>query len=318
MSPSDSDTPELVARLAALSDPARLRIMRLLEGHELSVGELAKALQFPQSTLSRHLKPLHEGGWIIRRVEGTASLYRLHAPSLSEDAAALWTLARSQLGDASTFGQDDARLEGVLAERRTDSSDYFGKLGGEWDSVRRDLFGIRFTIEPLLGLISSDLVVADLGCGTGNAAELLAPFVKRVIAVDREPAMLAAARTRLADFQNVVFREGDLLELPLDDGQVTAAISYLVLHHLEAPARAVAEMDRILDTDGVALIIDMVAHNRESYRHTMGHQHLGFDREQVESWTEGTQLKLQQYRPLRADPDAKGPGLFVATLRKSN
>ncbi|MFN7614149.1 MAG: ArsR/SmtB family transcription factor, partial [Phycisphaerae bacterium] len=45
----------LLDLLAALSDPTRLRLLRVLDAQELSVGELAKALQLPQSTVSRHL-----------------------------------------------------------------------------------------------------------------------------------------------------------------------------------------------------------------------------------------------------------------------
>ncbi len=45
----------------------RLRLLRVLEREELGVGELSKILQLPQSTVSRHLKLLHDGDWIERR-----------------------------------------------------------------------------------------------------------------------------------------------------------------------------------------------------------------------------------------------------------
>ena len=102
---ASSDTPTesgLLRWLAALGDLARLRILRLLETTELSVGELAKVLQLPQSTVSRHLKLLHDGGWIMKRTEGTASLYRMDDESLSPDAGKLWRVARSQLGSSAT------------------------------------------------------------------------------------------------------------------------------------------------------------------------------------------------------------------------
>src|SRR6185295_836916 len=47
--------PDLVIeRLAALGDMIRLRILRMLEVEALSVGEVAKVVQLPQSTVSRH------------------------------------------------------------------------------------------------------------------------------------------------------------------------------------------------------------------------------------------------------------------------
>jgi len=92
----------LLNRLTTLSDVARLRILRLLDREELSVGELGKALQLPQSTVSRHLKLLHEGGWTSKRAEGTASLYRVAEQSLPPEMRELWKLARTQLGDTSS------------------------------------------------------------------------------------------------------------------------------------------------------------------------------------------------------------------------
>ena len=47
-------------RLGTLADATRGRILLLLEGTELTVGELCSVLQLPQSTVSRHLKILSD------------------------------------------------------------------------------------------------------------------------------------------------------------------------------------------------------------------------------------------------------------------
>jgi len=310
------DMPPLLARLTMLADLPRLRMLRLLESNELSVGELAQSLQLPQSTVSRHLKMLHAGRWIAKRAEGTASLYRLVESALDDEARQLWHLARKQLGAPPTLDEDDSRLREVLARRRVDGTTFFGRIGGEWDQLRGDLFGDRFTSDALLGLASGK-VVADLGCGTGNAAVGLAPFAERLIAVDREPAMLDAARKRLEGAENVEFRLGDLEALPIDDGEVDVAVILLVLHHLAEPGHAVTEVARILRPGGVVLIVDMVAHDRTEYRHTMGHKHLGFDRQAVAAWAAAAGLEEPRYVRLRPDPRAKGPGLFVAIMRSA-
>ena len=79
------DLHPLLQRLGALNDPVRLRILRLLDREELSVGELARALQLPQSTVSRHLKLLHEGGWAV------ATTHMVEAPAGSgADWESLW------------------------------------------------------------------------------------------------------------------------------------------------------------------------------------------------------------------------------------
>jgi len=62
--------------LGPLADGTRLRLLRLLERHELGVVELCDVLQLPQSTVSRHLKVLHDQKWVRGRRQGTTHLYR--------------------------------------------------------------------------------------------------------------------------------------------------------------------------------------------------------------------------------------------------
>ncbi len=309
--------PPVLGWLAALGDLVRLRILRLLVSRELSVGELARVLQLGQSTVSRHLKRLSEGRWISKRAEGTASLFRMDEASLDPGPRGLWELACGELAASRTAQEDDRRLDGVLAERRADSQAFFGRIGGGWDELRRELFGEVFTTEALLGLVDPDWVVADLGCGTGSAAAFLAPVVRKIIAVDREPALLEAARKRLAGFSNVELRAGEVTAIPIDEGAADAAIVFLVLVYLPRPPEALREIARILRPGGVALIVDMVPHDRESYRHTMGHHHLGLDEQRLKAWAETAGLREVRYRRLRPATSAKGPGLFAATMTKA-
>lgn len=313
-----NDLNMVTERLAALAEPIRLRIARLLEAEELTVGEVAKIVQLPQSTVSRHLKILAEGGWLARRSAATATLYRLVLDDLPPESRSLWITVRGQMTETPDLAEDGRRLAAVLAERRLDSQAFFGRVGGEWDAVRASLFGHGFTARALLSLLPREWTIADLGCGTGNASELLAPHAERVIAVDLSAPMLEAARRRLAGRTNVEFAEGSLERLPLADRSVDAAVCFLVLHHIDEPARAVREMRRILRRDhggGVALIVDMVEHDRNEYRQTMGHKHLGFGTDQIGRVLGESGFGQVRVQVLPTDPDAKGPALFVATGR---
>ena len=308
---------EWLAILAQLGDIARVRLLRLVEQAELGVGELATAAQLPQSTVSRHLKALHEHGWIVKRSEGTASFYRLLPQALDPDLRRLWETTRDRVAGGPGFADDDTRLGEVLASRRTDSQAFFGRVGGEWHEMRQELFGTGFGLEAMLGLLDPDWVVADLGCGTGDAAERLAPVVREVIAVDREPAMLQACRKRLGNRDNIRFVEAELLSLPLENASVDAAVIMLVLHHLSDPASVLTEVSRVLRPGGRVLVVDMVSHEREEYRHDMGHQHLGFDESVVRSWAITAGFDRSTWRRLRPSPGGRGPGLFAAGLFKA-
>ncbi len=312
-----SESPDLLNWLSSLSDLARLRLVALLMQEELSVGELARALQLPQSTVSRHLKLLLEVKWISKRSAGTASLYQARLESLPATAQALWRVADETLAGNTTFEEDVLRLREVLAERPSDSRAFFGRLGGEWDQLRNELFGQQFTAQALRGLLPRGWTVADLGCGTGDAAEALAPFVQRVIAIDREKSMLDAGKKRLADFNNVEFVCSEITQLPLASGSVDAAMCFLVLHHTPHPADVISEMGRIVRPGGQAIVVDMVKHDRESYRQSMGHMHLGFDAKVIEDWSKEVGFSEIAITPLRIQTSAKGPPLFVASMSRA-
>src|SRR4030088_745675 len=106
--PSQPDA--LLGWMESLADPTRLRLLRLLERHELGVVELCDVLQLPQSTVSRHLKLLSDQNWTRSRRQGTTNLYRTILDELDPTARKLWILAREHTGDWATTQQDEQRL----------------------------------------------------------------------------------------------------------------------------------------------------------------------------------------------------------------
>lgn len=313
----------LTDRLVALGEMARLRILRVLEREELSVGEVSRIVQLPQSTVSRHLKVLGDGGWLAKRTEGTATFYRLVLDDLPRPSRELWLVVREQLGGPTGSGttaelaEDARRLVAVVAERRQDSQAFFGRVAGQWDDVRSELFGSRCTAESLLTFMPREWTVVDVGCGTGNVSELISPLVKRVIAVDASAAMLKAAQKRLEGRRNVEFVRGEVEKLPLKDASADAAVAFLVLHHVPDLGAALAEMRRVLRRGGVALIVDMVEHDRQTYRHTMGHHWLGFSEAALGGALRAAGFDGTRFVPLTPEAVAKGPGLFACSAFRS-
>jgi len=310
--------PALLDHLAALADTTRSRILLLLDRHELTVSELCGILQLPQSTVSRHLKALADGGWIAARSEGTSRLYTMTRDEVDASARRLWLLVREQVGPTPAAGQDQRRLRTVLAQRRTKSQEFFSSSAGQWDRVRDELFGDRFHLAALAALADPEWVIGDLGCGTGQLSAALAPFVARLVAVDQSAAMLHAARRRLHEFDNIDLRRGELEALPIDDGRLDAATLMLVLHHVPEPGHALAEVARTLKPGGRAIIVDMLPHDRESYRQQMGHVWLGFSDDHVRRMLSDAGFAAIRIVALAPDARAKGPGLFVATGQKRN
>ena len=312
----DSASAPILDHMAALADPIRVRMLLPLERHELTVSELCAVLQLPQSTVSRHLKTLADDGWVLSRRDGTSRYYGMAGEALDAGARQLWPVIREQVSRTASADQDERRLEGVLQRRRETSRAFFSSAAGEWDRLRRDLFGDQVPLLALLSLLDEELTVGDLGCGTGQVSDALAPHVARVIAVDGSADMLREARARLTRHANVDVREGALEAIPIADRTLDVAIVSLVLHYQPDPGRVLAEMARVLKPAGRLLIVDMLPHERSEYQAQMGHVWLGFSDETMGRLAASAGLVDLRVRPLPVDANARGPALFAATARK--
>jgi len=302
----------ILDHMSALADPTRCRILLLLEQHELTVSELCAVLQLPQSSVSRHLKTLADDDWVVSRRDATSRFYSMPLDDLDSGASGLWPVIREQVAGTAAAGQDSQRLRGVVARRRAKSQEFFASAAGKWDRLRTTLFGDTFYLWAMLGLVDPSLTVGDLGCGTGQLTEVLAPHVHRVVAVDASPDMLDAARARVGEWPNVEIRQGELEALPLEAGELDAALLSLVLHYSPDPARALTEVARVLQPGGRVLVVDMLPHDREEYQQQMGHVWLGFSDKQMSRLLTGAGFGNVRIRALPVDPHAKGPALFAA------
>lgn len=308
--------PQVFDRMSALGDLARSRILVLLEHGEFTVSELVRVVQLPQSTVSRHLKVLADGGWVTSRSRGTSRHYSM-STVLDAEARELWRLVRPDVESAGLTEEDAERARAVLSERRVQSKEFFASSAHRWDHLRDELFGGGSELLPLFGLLDPTWTLGDLGAGTGHFTARVAPFVERVVAVDASEEMLEAARNRLGGMSNAELRHGELEKLPVADGELDVAVLLLVLHYIVEPLEVLKEVRRVLRPGGRLVIVDMRPHSREGYMEDMGHVWRGFDETTLASWTREAGLANFAYRPLPARPEASGPLLFVASAAKS-
>ena len=312
---------QLTTALEVLSEPQRVRLLRVIEEDELGVGDLTRVLGLPQSTVSRHLKTLIVAGWVNRRAVATQAMVRLAREALSPEALALWQIVRDDPELATEREADRGRLALVLAERAADAQTFFGRVASGWDALRDQLFGKGFFVPAVLGLLEPESVIADLGSGTGELLAKLAPFAAQTTGVDREPTMVAAARHRLAAFPHARCLEGPLEALPIETATVDLALMVLVLHHVPEPTRALLEAGRILKTGetggsgGRLVVVDMQPHDNDNWR-AFGHVHKGFAETDLDRFVRGSGLHRDRYVKLPADPEAQGPPLFVASFER--
>lgn len=305
----------MISWMQSLSDMTRTRLLRVLDHAELTVVELCAVLQLPQSTISRHLRTLNDDGWLALRRDGTCNYYSLN--SLKDSRLRLWELVREQTSTDAVSQQDDARLEQVLLERADRSQSFFSSAASRWDSLRGELFGNRFDAWMLAGLLPSDWVVADLGCGTGHLLQVVAPNVREVIGVDSSAEMLKSARARLGKQRNVILKNADLYRLPIAKDQVDAVMMSIVLPYIEQPELALQESARITKRGGRLVMIDLLPHDRYEYRQELNHSWFGFSIEAVTDILNGSGWRVDRCDKLPPQKEAKGPNLFMCVATKN-
>ncbi len=107
------------------------------------------------------------------------------------------------------------------------------------------------------------LSVLDVGCGPGTDLSSMADAVGEhglVIGVDCDPAMLAEARRRAASSDPAGGRievwAGDAHALPVEDASVDRARTDRVLQHVADPARALAQLRRVVRPGGLIALAE--------------------------------------------------------------
>ncbi len=274
-----------VQYLQAVSDPRRLRLLRLLGRGELNVREAVAVLGAGQSTVSKHLAVLRDAGWIRHRKEGTWSWYALREAGEFPGGRALHGAVLAQADAVPEAARDDAALRSVLLDRDRATGEFFDDVAAVWDRIRPAFEHPDVQAGALGALAPEGLDVVDIGTGTGALLPLLAATGARVTAVDNSESMLAEARElcrregiRVAEFMNA-----DIQDLPLPADRYDAAYSSMVLHHVARPADALREMARIVRPGGKVVVISFTRHDQAWMREKLAHRRLGFSRDEIDT-----------------------------------
>ncbi|MHC5020381.1 MAG: ArsR/SmtB family transcription factor [Planctomycetota bacterium] len=266
-----------VSLLNLFGDASRVRLLTLLESHELTVAELTKITELSQSRVSTHLGKLREAGLLRDRKSGQSSYYRA-ASDPPAAAAALWSTVKQQLTDPA-LDADAARCAELLAARDAGeewAARHAGRLersyspGRTWESAAKAFIA-------LLGLGK----VLDVGCGDGTIAGLLRGSAETVTAIDRNPKLVEAARERLSAHDDVTVLQQDMHALEFRDGEFDSVLLLSVLAHTETPAVALSEALRVCGEGGRVVISTLGAHNHLDATKSYGHVNNGFTPEQL-------------------------------------
>jgi ubiquinone/menaquinone biosynthesis C-methylase UbiE/DNA-binding HxlR family transcriptional regulator len=270
--------------LKLLSDSTRLRLLRLLVEEELSVAELQEILNMGQSRISSHLGLLKQGELVEDRREGKKSFYHINR-SLDPEIQTLLKVVCDAFDKEDHQEPDAHNLKRILDQRRELSEKFFNSVaenlgkyhcpGRSWEAIGHFLLKLTPTI-----------VIADLGAGEGIISQLLARRAETVYCIDNSKRMVEVG-TDLAvknGFNNLVYKYGDIENVPLDNDQVDLALLSQALHHAIQPLQALKEAHRILKPGGQLIVLDLHEHLFEKARELYNDKWLGFSQNQLYRW----------------------------------
>ena len=277
---------ELLVALRAAGESTRLRILAVLARSELTVSELCRVLGQTQPRVSRHLRLLCEAGLLERHAQGTSAFYR---PSRSGRGRQLFDAVLPLIDDEDPGLQADLRRLGTIrADRAEAAAAYFEDVASDWDRMRTRHVADADVEAAMLGAVE-DLTIdqlVDVGTGTGRVLEIFADRITHGLGLDLSNQMLDLARSRLDEqgHRHCSVRQGNAYDLGLDTGSVDVAVLHHVLHFLDDPTTAIAEVARTLRPGGKLLIVDFGPHGEESMRADYAHHWLGFADHEVADW----------------------------------
>lgn len=140
------------------------------------------------------------------------------------------------------------------AERKTERQDLYFEMLAEMDITKH--IGSTDATRRIAELcrIGPESTVLDVGCGVGYGPVYLArTFGCRVVGIDLYPTMVERARDRVRREgmeDRIEIRQGDMMDLPFDDGRFDVAMAESVLAFAPDKARALAELVRVLKPGG--------------------------------------------------------------------
>lgn len=115
--------------------------------------------------------------------------------------------------------------------------------------------------------LTGEELVLDVATGGGHTANAFAPLSKHVTAFDLTPKMLEAAQQFITSngYQNVDYVEGDAEHMPFRTSSFDIVTCRIATHHFPDIRAFLSEVDRVLKPNGLFLLDDNVAPEKEEW-----------------------------------------------------
>jgi len=171
--------------------------------------------------------------------------------------------------------------------------DLFANKSKSWDMNSKRVQNAKGIAELIVKNIKLDksMELMDFGAGTGLLSYFVAPYVKKIVAVDNSPSMLLEFEAKCSEFAcETEVIEKDLSVESLDrifDG----VISSMTIHHLEDIIALFDKLYSMVKDGGFIAIADLDSEDGSFHSDNTGVHHHGFDREALQRIAENAGFK---------------------------
>jgi len=225
-----------------------------------------------------------------------------------------WRFSRSALIEWLSQGSSK-----MYSSSEQETRQFFENIAGKWEEISAGLYD-HTIISKLIdsGLLNRDMTVLDYGCGDGFISRGIASHVGKIIAMDMSVSMLdeLERKAKLQGITNILTVECEESEVPLRDGRTDLVCASMILHHIESPENILKEFCRVLRTNGVIFVADLLPHDDEEFQKNMHDRHRGFNPAELEQWLIDAGFGNISMEKLPA-PDKNRKDIFVLTAVKT-
>jgi ubiquinone/menaquinone biosynthesis C-methylase UbiE len=198
------------------------------------------------------------------------------------------------------------------------SNDYFELKAESYDKDANRVGNVDNIANSILSSIpfNKNMHIMDFGSGTGLLLERVAPFVKKISAVDVSEAMCKQLSEKIKNLDcEVEILQLDLTKTKLDM-KFDGIISSLTMHHVKDTQAMFNDFYRMLNDNGVIAVADLDIEDGSFHTEDTGVFHLGFDRKEFQG--KAIAAGFKNVKIITASIDEKPHGKYQVLLLTGN
>ncbi len=198
------------------------------------------------------------------------------------------------------------------------SKDHFELKAESYDSDANRVSNVDNIANSILSSIpfNKNMHIMDFGSGTGLLLERVAPFVKKITAVDVSEAMTKQLSEKIKNLDcEVEILQLDLTKTKLDI-KFDCIISSMTMHHIKDIQSMFNDFYTMLNDNGVLAIADLDIEDGTFHTEDTGVFHFGFDRKEFQD--KAINAGFKDVKIITASIDEKPHGKFPIFLLTGN